>query len=284
MKGSLFEGAFCLRKIIACLLIMIMFAGCGARPEPVDIAASTGPVAQAATRLVAGTELTVGQLVTDSVSCLHDYSLSVRQMELIDQSDLVLISGAGLEEAMEDALPAAGLVVDCSEGLPLADGDPHYWLDPLLYAELAENAADALSAQYPQHADVIADNLTAFHQELEALNTLGNEMLQTLSCRQLITFHDGFAYLANAFDLEILAAIEEEAGSEASAKDLTEIIGLVEEYRLPAVFTEKNGSDASARVICQETDISCYTLDMAMNGDYFTVMEQNFRTLQEALR
>ncbi len=272
-----------MRKIIAVFLILFLFSGCGAQKQSVHIAATTGPVAQAASRLTAGTDLTVGQLISDSVSCLHDYSLSVKQMELISGSDLVLISGAGLEETMEDALAAANLVVDCSAELPLTDGDPHYWLDPLLYAAMAENAAAALSAQYPQHADTIAANLTAFYQELEALNALGEELLQPVSCRKLITFHDGFLYLAKGFDLEILAAIEEESGSEASAKDLTEIIGLVHTYDLPAVFTEKNGSDASARVICQETGISFYPLDMAINGDYFAAMEQNFRTLQEAL-
>ncbi len=273
-----------MRKIIALLLIFVLFTGCGTRrPEPVKIAATTGPVAQAASRLTAGTGLTVGQLVSDSVSCLHDYSLSVKQMELIERSDLVLISGAGLEEAMEDALAAANQVVDCSVGLPLTEEDPHYWLDPLLYAEMAKNAAAALSTQYPQYADVIADNLIVLQEELEALHALGAETLEPLSCRKLITFHDGFSYLANAFDLELLAAIEEEAGSEASAKDLTKIIELVQEHDLPAVFTEKNGSDASAKVICQETGTSCYALDMAMNGDYFAVMEQNFRTLQEAL-
>lgn len=273
-----------MRKIIAFLLMIVIFAGCGARPEPIDIAATTGPVAQAASRLTAGTELTVGQLISDSVSCLHDYSLSVKQMEMISGSDLVLISGAGLEEAMEDALSAAAQVIDCSEGLPLLEDDPHYWLDPALYAAMAENVADALSVQYPEHTEQIAANLTAFRQELDALHTLGSELLQPLTCRQLITFHDGFSYLASAFDLELLAAIEEEAGSEASAKDLTDIIGLVQKHKLPAVFTEKNGSDAAAQVICQETGISFYPLDMAINGDYFAAMEQNFRTLQEALR
>ena len=42
--------------------------------------------------------------------------------------------------------------------------------------------------------------------------------LESLSCRELITFHDGFSYFADAFDLTILRAMEEEAGSEASAR------------------------------------------------------------------
>ena len=60
----------------------------------------------------------------------------------------------------------------------------------------------------------------------------------------LVTFHDGFRYFAAAFDLPLLASIEEEEGSEASAKEINEITGLVKEYSLPVIFTEVNGSDA----------------------------------------
>ena len=87
------------------------------------------------------------------------------------------------------------------------------------------------------------------------------------------------------FGLEILAAIEEESGSEASAQALIDIIELVETNEIPAVFTEKNGSDAAASVICAETGTKAYALDMAMSGsDYFDAMYQNIDTLKEALK
>ena len=48
------------------------------------------------------------------------------------------------------------------------------------------------------------------HAQLDALQAYGEKTLADLSCRELITFHDGFAYLAHAFDIEIVEAIEEE--------------------------------------------------------------------------
>ena len=51
--------------------------------------------------------------------------------------------------------------------------------------------------------------------------------LESLSCRELITFHDGFSYFADAFDLTILRAMEEEAGSEASAREVADIVAAV---------------------------------------------------------
>ena len=104
--------------------------------------------------------------------------------------------------------------------------------------------------------------------------------------RKLITFHDGFGYFADAFDLEILKAIEEEAGSEASAKDIKEIVGLVREYDIPVIFTEENGSDATAKAIQRETGVQIGTLSMLMSGnglEYLQVMDQNLQTIYNGM-
>ena len=82
----------------------------------------------------------------------------------------------------------------------------------------------------------------------------------------LITFHDGFQYFADAFDLPLLASIEEEAGSEASAHEIVEITELVKEHGIPAIFTEVNGSDATARAIARETGCRVAQLNMLMDG------------------
>ena len=79
-------------------------------------------------------------------------------------------------------------------------------------------------------------------------------------------------------------AVEEESGSEASAGELKELIQLVRDNDLPAVFTEKNGSASAAQLIRAETGCSVYSLDMAMSGShYFEIMYRNIDTLKEAL-
>lgn len=274
------------------LAAVLLLAGCSAgryTSETGGIAATTGPVSQFAQAIAEGTGLTVTQVIADSVSCLHDYSLSVGQMEAIETSRVVLISGAGLEDFMEDALSAAETVIDCSEGIALQQydegDDPHIWLDPDRAAQMAENIAAGLSGIYPEHAEQFQANLEVLCGRLADLKAYGREALADLSCRELITFHDGFGYLASAFDLEILAAIEEESGSEASAAELAEIVELVQSHGLPAIFTEANGSESAASVIEAETGVPHFALDMAIGGsDYFDAMTHNFDTLKEALQ
>ena len=78
--------------------------------------------------------------------------------------------------------------------------------------------------------------------------------------------------------------MEEESGSEASARELIHLIETVREHRLTALFTEVNGSVSSAEVIARETGVRIFCLDMAMSGDsYFHAMYHNINTLKEAL-
>lgn len=282
--------------------LLLLFPGC-ATQEPAQIAATTAPVWEFTTRLCEGTPLTVSRLVTENVSCLHDYSLSVRQMKMTEQAELVVISGAGLEEFMEVILVDKN-VLDCSEGISLLEmgsghhheegshdhghhhaHDPHIWLSPVNAAYMAQNICAGLTANYPEYEHIFNENLALLKQELEALQSYGESALAALSCRDLITFHDGFGYLADAFHLHILEAIEEESGSEASAQELIHLIEEVEHHALPAIFTEINGSPAAASVICAETGVDSYPLDMAMAAEsYFDAMYRNIDTLKEALQ
>jgi ABC-type Zn uptake system ZnuABC Zn-binding protein ZnuA len=108
--------------------------------------------------------------------------------------------------------------------------------------------------------------------------------LEYLHSRNLVTFHDGFSYLAQAFDLEILHAIEEESGSEASASELIEIINLIEANNIRTIFTESNGSVSAADIISKETNVAVKELDMCMGSrSYFDAMYHNIDTLKEAL-
>ena len=289
--------------IVYLLLVCILSTGCSAAQDSAQIVATTGPVYQFADRLCQNTDLQVSQLITENVSCLHDYTLQVSQMRQAESAEAVIISGAGLEDFMADVTGAADNCIDASIGINIMsygedhghdhthehghnhEHDPHIWLSPANAKIMAENISNGLSSLYPDHADTFRENLTVLLAELDRLQTYGETTLKNLSSRDLITFHDGFAYFAHSFDLTILEAVEEESGSEASAKDLKHLITLVNEHRLPAVFTEVNGSVSAADVICRETGIMAWQLDMAMAGkDYFASMYRNIDTIKEALK
>ena len=289
------------KRILALLLaaVMLCTVGCVPKKVPAPIAATTMPVYCFTFRLCQGTPIAVTRLITENVSCLHDYSLQVDQMRAIEQAELVVISGAGLEDFLSDAL-AGKRVLEAAGDMELLEGshghdhehaghvhaeDPHIWLSPENAREMAHNIYHELCHEYPQYTDIFQTNLASLEGELDALQAYGEQALADLSCREIITFHDGFSYLAESFGLTIVEAVEEESGSEASAKELIHLIGLVREHNLPAIFVETNGSTSAASIIQNETGVKVYTLDMAMAGDdYFEAMYHNINTLKEALQ
>ena len=281
-----------MKRLLVIFLALALLLGSCAAPASTSgqpsIAATTWPVYCFASALCDGTGLQVTQVISEPVSCLHDYTLSIRQMQDIERADVVICSGGGLEDFMADALAQAKAQIDASEGISLLPGedgdDPHIWLSPKNAGKMVENIAQALTVRYPERAEKILANRDAYLAELSALQAYGDEQLANLSTRELITFHDGFAYFAAAFNLTILAAIEEESGSEASAAELRDITALVQSHKLPAVFVEENGSAAAAFVIAQETGCKIYTLSMAMGEtDYLQAMRNNIDTIREAL-
>ena len=246
--------------------------------------------ASSVTQGVDGVE--VARLDTGSTSCLHDYTLSMEDMKKLERADVIALNGAGLEEFLEDALQTSdAAVIDCSEGVELLedlshhheegedhDGhdhghwDPHYWMDPRRAAQMVGNLEAGLSALDPDNEQNYAQNSFVTRGLLIARDNNARELLDQYGTRhgthplELITFHDGFQYFADAYGLTLLTSIEEEAGSEASAHEIVEITELVKEHDIPVIFTEVNGSDATAKAISRETGCQVAQLTMLMDG------------------
>ena len=94
-----------MKRIIASicfLLALCILSGCMPTAQPAQIIATTLPVREFTTMLCEGTSITVGQLITENVSCLHEYTLQVSQMRALEAADLVIVSGMGLEEFLDE--------------------------------------------------------------------------------------------------------------------------------------------------------------------------------------
>ncbi len=338
-----------MKRVLLCLLLTLtmLLSGCGTPssktdPDVLQVAATTYPVyllTEAVTEDIPNVDVRL--IVDQEISCLHNYTLTMRDMVAVEQADVLVLNGAGMEEFLSDVLRDR-VCIDSSAGMTLItpdDGahqhdhgaeeaepdhhahdhaqeeahehneeqeqkheeehssahsghhhhehDPHIWMDPLRAIQMADNIAEGLSEIDPEHADAFAknaeeirENLTAFHAEMQT--KLGDKHYD------LITFHDGFTYFADSFGMHILAAVEEEEGSEASAAAIVHISELVQEHHLPAVFTEVNGSDATANVIARECDIKTYPLSMGMSGDghglsaYMDIIRSDIETIMEA--
>ncbi len=285
-----------MKKIISAALLAALFLLPGCAPASgeearLTVVCTTYPIYLFASALSEGVEgVAVERLDTGSVSCLHDYTLSMADMKKLERADVIAVNGAGLEDFLEDALKTSdAAVIDCSAGVELLESlshdhdeddhshnghdhghfDPHYWMDPSNARTMAANLRNSLVLLDPDHAaeyetNAVRTEKILLHVEEETRTLVEKYPLQGVP--GLITFHDGFQYFAKAFHLPLLASIEEEAGSEASAHEIVEITELVKEYGIPVIFTEVNGSDATANAIRRETGCRVDRLTMLMDG------------------
>lgn len=315
-------------RILSFLLAGFLFltAGCSSsvpatEDDKLNILATTYPIYLLTCSVTEGAEnVEVSLLVNEQVSCLHDYTLTVNDMKAIEKADIIIQNGVGFEEFMSDALTQTNAaIIDCSTGVELLPStghhdhdhghdhghetdeehfDPHYWLDPSRAMQMLENIRAGIAAADTAHAELYTANLLSISDcydlanpgRLTALAT-GHTSLSSICTRPyLITFHDGFQYFADAFDLTLLKAIEEEEGAEASAAEIKEIVAQIKEHDVSVIFVEKNGPDSTARAIARETGVEIYALDMIMSGEgtdihaYIDAMCTNLQTVAEALK
>ncbi len=277
--------------LAAALLLALSSCAPAREKARLTVVCTTYPVYLFASAVTGGIDgVVVERLDTGSTSCLHDYTLSMEDMKKLEGADVIAINGAGLEEFLEDALAASDArIIDCSEGIELLENlshhhdedeeddhghdhghwDPHYWMDPENARIMAANLRDGLEQIDPDNGERYGTNASGLDWELHCCGENAKAELEGYSYLldpNLITFHDGFQYFAKAFGLNLLASIEEEAGSEASAREIMEITELVKEYSIPVIYTEINGSDATAKAVARETGCQVSTLTMIM-GD-----------------
>ncbi len=297
--------------LLPTLLLMLLFlAACGApdgaaSPEQdttLKVVASTYPSYLFLSALTQNAEgITVRPLINQQVSCLHDYSLTVAEMKVLESADALFTNGVGLDSFIAKAAAESNadcLIFDGSTGIDLlplgageGDQDPHYWLDPNRAVVLLNNMRDGLIALDPAQAALYQKNAVEAAQTLQERYANLNDKLAPLQNRNLITFHDGFSYFADAFDLNILLAVEEEEGQEASAQVISHALSLIARYQIPAIFTEEYSSDATALAIAREANIQVQPLSLMMSGKadqvgldpYLNTLTQNVDSILEAL-
>lgn len=165
--------------------------------------------------------------------------------------------------------------------------DPHYWLDAQNAIAIAETVRDTLTARDPNNAAAYRERTRELIGELETLDAELTQQLGTLEHPDIITFHDGFAYFARAYGLNVRGTFEPSPGQEPSAKDLITLHELVSVYTIRTLYREPQLSDGAIAAFVDDVDVSIATLDPIGGADdrqsYIELMRSNARVLQETL-
>jgi zinc/manganese transport system substrate-binding protein len=227
----------------------------------VEIVATTGIAADLAADLAPGAE--VAQLVPDSASP-HDFELSAEDRQTLEEADLVVAIGAGLESGVpldDVSAPVWELTANAGELLPFEEGgaDPHVWMDPTRVAAALPSLVQALASAEPEDAGAYRRAAREYAAELRRLD---RELRRTLSPiapadRELVTSHDSLAYFADRYGFDVVATAFPASGpeGEASAARLVELADAVHEAGVAAVFAQQEDDPEALRLVAEETGV-----------------------------
>lgn len=123
--------------------------------------------------------------------------------------------------------------------------DPHLWQDVSNAIAYVKVIRDALIEVDPKGAAEYSANADTYMNELAALDEQVRSTIETIpaSRRQLVTTHDGYAYLADAYGMKVAGFVTPNPAVEPSAKDLISLTRTLQNFHVPAVFLEPNLSN-----------------------------------------
>ena len=238
----------------------------------------------------------VTNMTQPTTGCLHDYQLKPDDLKTLSDAQLFVVNGAGMEAFMDKVVNQQPnlKIVDASKGIQLIKGEgeegdnPHLWVSITNAMQQAKNIGLQLATLDPEHATQYSANTSAYTNKLEALRVKMHQAIDEAKNRDIITFHEAFPYFAQEFNLNIVAVIEREPGSEPSAAELADTIETVKKSKIKALFSEPQYPVKAAETIANETGAKMFTLDPIVIGPmepdaYIKIMEDNMKILQEAL-
>jgi zinc transport system substrate-binding protein len=234
----------------------------------------------------------------------HDVELTPDDVAGLNDADLVVYL-AGFSPAVDDAVAAesgdraleVGQFADLSLTFtPIEEGalagdekgvDPHFWLDPVRLADVADQVALRLGADDPDGAERFAANAAVLRQDLEALDRELAAGLKDCENRSIVTIHNAFGYLADRFGLTQVGITGLTPDEEPTPADLAAVTRFVRENDVQTIYYETLVSPAVAKTVAAETGAATAVLDpieglsdASAGSDYLAVMRANLASLR----
>ena len=242
----------------------------------------------------------------------HLYKATQGDLAKLQAADLVLYNGLHLEGKMQEVLHKLGRVKPVkavSEHIPdtlLRDSeafpgtyDPHIWFDVALWKHAVRAVWQSLVELDPTHADFFNHNAHHYLKQLDSLHLAVKQSIQSLPSPQrvLVTAHDAFGYFGDAYGMEVKGLQGISTLSEPGLKDVAQLVSLLTERQIKAVFIETSVSPQAIEAVvegCRQKGHpvamggSLYSDAMGAfdtpEGTYIGMVSKNVNTIVQALQ
>jgi zinc transport system substrate-binding protein len=301
--------------VAAALASTLLLAGCGSDANAtseddgrLQVVTSFYPL-QFLTQRIGGPLVHVTSLTRPGAEP-HDLELTPRDVARLQDADVVVYL-RGFQPAVDQAVdehtkgqrvldvaPAAQLDL-VREDAALGDehaaerhddhgADPHFWLDPIRFADVAQAVAAALDDAEPSAHATFASSAHTLVDDLRALDTEYRRGLASCSNRDLVTSHSAFGYLAERYGFRQVGITGLAPEAEPDPRSLADVSAFVRQNDVSTIYYETLVSPAVARTVAREAGATTAVLDpieglddTSAGRDYLEVMRSNLDTLRK---
>ena len=230
-----------------------------------------------------------------SVGCLHEYTLVTKDLVKLENADVFIQNGLGVELFMDKVIsnyPNINIIdssVNVQDENVIHEDDEengHIWLNIDNYIMQVQTISEGLCTLDSKNVDIYRKNTDEYIKKLEKLKEEYDSF--EFTNKTVISFNEAFEYLLDYLNIETIEIKTEGEESTMSAKTLSEIIDKANEENITTILLDKNDNARDAKIIENETNCTIQNLNSGLYGDfekdaYINQMHENLQKLQAVL-
>ena len=227
----------------------------------------------------------------------------------LQRANIIMTNGLHLEGKMIELLEKLAEekpVIEMAQALPPSDilqtasaaHDPHIWMDVSNWIAALGLVQRALSERYPDHAALYRANAAEYKNELKTLDDYAHKTIGSIpeNRRALVTAHDAFSYMGAAYGLEVFGIQGISTDSEAGLHHIEQLVGLLVNRNIPAVFVESSVSERNIKALIEGAAARGHIVKIGgelfsdamgapgtYEGTYIGMIDHNITTITHAL-
>ncbi len=294
------------------MLIITSLTGCTAQPnkptEKKTVVTTFFPY-YVFTKNLAGELFNVELLISNQAEP-HDYQFKPSDLALLNQADLVIKNGLGLDDWIDEAIQSSGskakvfnastglnllapqsearFVTESEEGHTDSPFDPHVWVSPQNVLKMLPNITTELTNLAPEQKDTLNTLLSNYSQKITDLDLNIKTLLAPINNKQFVSFHSVTQYFARDYGIKNAASLQAYPGEEPTPYYLKQLHDYIVANNIKVIATEPQFSPQIVQTLAADWQLKVISFDPMETGNYTLtayqdIMQSNVAQLAQAL-
>ena len=212
-------------------------------------------------------------MVDVNVGCLHDYTLTTEDMKKVEDADIFISNGLGMENFIDKILESNSdmQVIDSSVDVTNLISDDnevngHIWTSIDNYIKQVESVAEGLKKVNEENAAIYDENAREYIEKLNDLKKEYSEALEILNEKKAVVLNEAFEYMGQELGLDMIVIKTDHEESTLSAEVLKNTIDRVKKENIEMIIIDKNDNKSNAETISKETGAKIFELNSGLSG------------------